>query len=176
MKRYILTLFGDFSEEKIVKEIISMIIPVVDSPNLKFHKFKNSLLVHFASEVYLDELTFFLEGGVDDLYSTFVLAEFNDSVSIRLSPKISEDFLDLNNHNDETSELWVIKDENIELDDGEFYDEFEDGEDFIRFFFDKVKNRVKKPSLDQLLDKISNNGMKSLSSEEVKILKQYSKV
>jgi hypothetical protein len=53
-------------------------------------------------------------------------------------------------------------------------EEQEDDEDFVALLLDEVKRKVKKPSLDQLLEKISKNGMDSLSKFEKETLEYYS--
>jgi hypothetical protein len=56
-------------------------------------------------------------------------------------------------------------------------EEESDDEDFVALLLDKVKKNVKKPTLDQLLDKINNseNGIESLSQFEKDTLESYSK-
>ena len=53
-------------------------------------------------------------------------------------------------------------------------EEQEDDEDFVALLLDEVKRKVKKPSLDQLLEKISKNGIESLSKFEKETLEYYS--
>jgi hypothetical protein len=53
-------------------------------------------------------------------------------------------------------------------------EEQEDDEDFVALLLDEVKRKVKKPSLDQLLEKISKNGINSLSKFEKETLEYYS--
>jgi hypothetical protein len=55
--------------------------------------------------------------------------------------------------------------------------ESEDDDEFVALLLDemKEKNLFKKPSLDQILDKVLNNGMESLSAFEKDTLETYSK-
>jgi hypothetical protein len=66
----------------------------------------------------------------------------------------------------------------LELDLNEIMDELttsEDDEEFAALLLEEVKKRVKKPSLDQLLDKIKETGVDSLTLFEKGVLENYSK-
>jgi hypothetical protein len=58
-----------------------------------------------------------------------------------------------------------------------FEDEFEedDEDDFMALVLNRVKDKVKKPSLDQLLEKVGNKGVESLTPFEKDTLDAYSK-
>ena len=67
---------------------------------------------------------------------------------------------------------------NIDLyDTNVFEDEFdeEDEDDFMALVLNRVKDKVKKPSLDQLLEKVGNKGVESLTPFEKDTLDAYSK-
>ena len=48
-------------------------------------------------------------------------------------------------------------------------------EDFVALLLDKIKKKVKKPSLDNLLEKIQSEGLDSLTPFEKDTLDEYSK-
>jgi hypothetical protein len=54
--------------------------------------------------------------------------------------------------------------------------EDEEDDDFVALLLNQVKEKVKKPSLDYILDKIANKGMDSLSQFEKDTLDLYSKI
>jgi hypothetical protein len=54
------------------------------------------------------------------------------------------------------------------------FDEDED-EEFVALLLDEVKKQLKPPSLDQLLEKIKNKGIESLTPFEKGTLENYSK-
>ena len=51
----------------------------------------------------------------------------------------------------------------------------DDDEEFVALLLEEVKKRVKKPTLDQLLDKIKEVGVDSLTPFEKGVLENYSK-
>jgi hypothetical protein len=59
-----------------------------------------------------------------------------------------------------------------------FEDEFdeEDEDDFMALVLNRVKDKVKKPSLDQLLEKVGSKGVESLTPFEKDTLDAYSKI
>jgi hypothetical protein len=80
--------------------------------------------------------------------------------------------LDLENGSENIEMFIDMKSEKNNL---RFNEEEEDYDDFVALLLDEVKRKVKKPSLDQLLEKISKNGVESLSTYEKETLEYYSK-
>jgi hypothetical protein len=181
MKNYFLTIFGDFRDLKVLEEILSMMLPVIDSPRAKFQRMNNCVLMHFSTEVDQEEVYYFLEGGMNELYSGFVLTQMDDKVMINFPQEVKDHLLDLNT-SDITNEKIIRLDlRQPDFDETKFqefeieYDE-EDDEPFIKSFINHIKpKKIIKPSLNELLDKINSNGMNSLSKDEIKELENYSK-
>jgi hypothetical protein len=48
-------------------------------------------------------------------------------------------------------------------------------EDFVSFLLDEMEDEIKTPTLNEILDKISEKGLSSLSGFEKEILNKYSK-
>jgi len=61
------------------------------------------------------------------------------------------------------------------LDFMEQFEEEEPDEDFMAQFWKDLKEKIKEPSLDQILDKICCDGVNSLTAFEKEILETYSK-
>jgi hypothetical protein len=87
---------------------------------------------------------------------------------------VENHLLDLENKSEDVVIDMNFKDIKNRLEEIE---EESDDEDFVALLLDKVKKNVKKPTLDQLLDKINNseNGIESLSQFEKDTLESYSK-
>ena len=58
----------------------------------------------------------------------------------------------------------------------DFMEDDEEDDDFVALLLNQVKEKVKKPSLDYILDKIAINGMDSLTQFEKDTLDTYSKI
>jgi hypothetical protein len=167
MKKYVLILFKDIMREELPTEIVSLLTPIVDSKFLKFHHNRGSLVLHFESEVDQSELVPFIEGILFGIVSSFILSELNDKMSLRMPKDVLEHLLDLENEGDGTYKIDMNQ---YQID----YDE-ENDEDFIGLLLEDVKKKIKRPTLDQILEKIKTKGINSLSQYEKDTLEEYSK-
>lgn len=167
MKKYLLTVFGQFTDE-VSQDLALTISPVVDSPHLKFQFTPGAIILHFASEVEHMEIHDFLCGVFYGLASTFILTELTDKVSVNMPKKYSDHLFDLETDN-EPSTIMVKSNNNITDND------MEEDDSFVALLLDEIKSKVSKPSLDNILDKIKSKGMDSLTEFEKDTLEEYSK-
>jgi hypothetical protein len=169
MKKYLLTVIGNFENKEICKEVALTLTPIVDSPHLKFQSSQGVLLFHFESEVEQTEMHDYIQGSLFDIVNTFILTELTDNVSVCMPKDVKEHLFDLENDNNEVSI-------NIDLNQNRRnFDEMEEDDDFVALLLNEVRSKVKAPSLDQLLDKIASNGVESLTQFEKDTLDSYSK-
>jgi hypothetical protein len=163
-KKYLLTMLGDVDSE-LCNFIANELTPIVDSPNLKYHYIKGSMLLHFESEVEQDEIHDFIGIITFNLITTYILVELTDKVSVNMPKIYSEHLFDLEkNHRTEE----IISNTLEEVDD-------EDYSENVALLLEEIKSKVKKPSLDFLLEKIKSKGINSLSQFEKDTLNEYSK-
>jgi hypothetical protein len=162
---------GNF-ESEVCNEIAITVSPLVDSPQLKFQSSQTFILMHFASEVDRQEIYEYLHANLFDKVGSFVLSENNDNMSVFMPEDIKSHLFDLEN---ESSDVVI----NIDLKKVREYMDIpepeEDEEDFVALLLDKIKKKVKKPSLDSLLEKIQSEGLNSLTPFEKDTLDEYSK-
>lgn len=163
MKKYFLILLGNFEDDSKTREIIVSLSPIVDSPNLKFNQTSGSLVFYFASEVYQSEIYEYLLALVEDKCNSFFLTENNDNLSVFLPESVKGHLLDLEN---ESLDIEFKMSNKID-------DEFD--EEIMALLLEGLKKSVKKPSLDEILEKILQGGFESLSEFEKETLEQYSK-
>lgn len=168
MRKYLLVLFGEFESEETCKEIALTLTPLVDSAHLKFNHSNGNLIFHFASEVSQEEIYDYVIGSLFDLCSSFILTENTDKLSVYLPKKVKDHLFDLENEGEDIE----MK---ININQIRPFKELESEEDFVALLLDEVKKSIKKPSLDQILEKISTNGVSSLSQFEKDTLDEYSK-
>lgn len=169
MRKFFLIMFGEFGSEELCKEIALSISPIVDSPHLKFNHTNGSIIFHFASEVSQTEIYDYLLASLMDLCSSFILTENTDNMSLYLPTKIEKHLLDLENESDDVE----MK---ININQTRSSEDLQKDEEFVALLLEEVKRNVKKPSLDQILDKITTKGLDSLSQFEKDILDGYSKL
>ena len=163
MKNYFLILLGNFENESETKEIVVSLSPIVDSPTLKFNQTTGSLVFHFASEVSQEEMYDYILVSVSEKCTSFFLTENTDKVSVFLPTSVSEHLLDLDK---ETLDVRWKPSKNLdeELD-----------EEIVALLLEGIKKSRKKPSLDEILEKILLSGVNSLNQYEKEILENYSR-
>lgn len=171
MKKYFLILLGNF-DSTFCSEIAITVSPIVDSPQLKFQSSQTFILMHFASEVDRQEIYEYLHANLFDRVGSFILSENNDNMSVFMPEDIKSHLFDLENASSDV----VI---NIDLKKVRDYMDTpqpeEEDEDFVALLLDKIKKKVKRPSLDSLLEKIQKEGLNSLTPYEKDTLDEYSK-
>ena len=165
MKKYILVIFGDFSSDELAKELALDLTPLVDSPNLKFQRTTGSMLFHFASEVIQDEIVEYLDGILIDRPNHYIMTEYSDNLSVSFPDDVKKHLFDLENNSED---VYI----NMSVGSSTKKELSEDDDEFVALLLEQIKERVKKPNLDTLLDKINSKGIDSLSPFEKEVLKE----
>lgn len=172
MNNYLLTVFGEFETKEMCQNVALSITPIVDSPNLKFQHAKGVLLFHFSSEIPKEEIYEYVKGVLYGVTESFILTTITDDVSVSMPKDIYNHLFDLDSANGEIDMKLDMTRIKNNLD---FMEQEED--DLVALLLEEMRenNVIKKPSLDQILDKVLTNGMESLSSFEKDTLETYSK-
>ena len=167
MNKYILTVLGKIQEEQ-CPDIVLTLGDVIDSEHVKFIYNENSFILCFGSGVEKNNLFCFITDVLFDITETFILSDVTNEMFVSL-PKSMKGFI-----------LDLEKSEEIEFNVGidiieEYYEEEEDSH-LMKLLNKNLKKTDKRPTLDFLLDKISCEGIVSLSETEKKFLDEYSKI
>jgi hypothetical protein len=172
MNKYLLTVFGEFETKEMCQNVALSITPIVDSPNLKFQHSKGVLLFHFSSEIPKEEIYEYVKGVLYGVTESFILTTITDDVSVSMPKDIYNHLFDLDSANGEIDMKLDMTRIKNNLD---FMEQEED--DLVALLLEEMRenNAIKKPSLDQILDKVLTNGMESLSPFEKDTLETYSK-
>jgi hypothetical protein len=163
-KKYLLTILGDFDSE-VCNLIANELTPIVDSPNLKYHYAQGSMLIHFESEVDHIEIHEFIGVITYGIIKIYVLVELTDKVSVNMPKMYSDHLFNLEKNDNEINNEEIDRDNSIE----------EEYHENVALLLEEIKSKVKKPSLDFLLEKIKSKGLSSLSDYERDTLNEYSK-
>lgn len=178
MKDYIAIIFGDFATQQKVYDTMMTIIPVVESDNLKFQYNDLSIICHFENRESQEDIKDFFMAALSDISNMFFLTE-TKHISFSMDQEISQHLMNL----EVTDNINMV----IDMDkirngkDGFLkqdllnipivFDNFdEDDDDEIKL----LQKKSAKPSLDELLEKIHQQGYEKLSTEEIKLLNNYS--
>ena len=172
MNNYLLTIIGEFQTKDMCKSIALSLTPIVDSPSLKFHYGKNVLVFHFSSEVSQVEITDYTQGILFGISDFFILNKMTEDVSVLMPQDVSTHLFDLETVGEDVDTILDMTRIKNNLD---FMEQEED--DLVALLLEEMRenNVIKKPSLDQILDKVLTNGMESLSPFEKDTLETYSK-
>ena len=170
MKKYLLTVIGEFQSQKQLREIALALSPIVDSKMLKYQHMTGVLIIHFASEMEMSDIHEFLEVTSYELYDGFILSEFTDKVSVFMDNDILKHLFDLDHVDENCENIIIDKRGNARIEE-----DMEEDDEFVALLLDELKGKLKQPTIDQLLDKISSQGIESLTLYEKGILDNYSK-
>lgn len=173
MNNYLLTIIGSFESDNVCKDIALSITPIVDSPNLKFQHAEGVLIFHFASEVSQEEIHDYVGSILFGITESFILTEMTDKVSVSMPKDIKEHLFNLESSN---VDIDMKLDMNRVKKNLDFMEEEED-DDFVALLLNQMSDKsiFKRPSLDQILDKMLKGGFESLTQFEKDILDNYSK-
>jgi hypothetical protein len=118
------------------------------------------------------EITDYTQGILFGISDFFILNKMTDDVSVLMPQDVSNHLFDLETVGEDVD---MILDMNRIKNNLDFMDQEEN--DFVALLLDEMseQNYIRKPSLDQILDKVLSNGMGSLSQFEKDILETYSK-
>jgi hypothetical protein len=170
MRKYLLTVFGEFNNKEIIARLGKGMSPIVDSPHLKFQHTKGAMVFHFGSEVSAEEIYDYIVGIFYGMSDSFILTEMTDKTSVYMPDDIKAHLLDLDNDTEEVDIRINIPKMGKSVDDMS-----EMAEDFVSFLLEEMEDEIKTPTLNEILDKISEKGLSSLSGFEKEILNEYSK-
>lgn len=166
MQKYLLVMIGDISTD-VCQHLANELTPIVDSPRLKYQYSKGVVLFYFESDVDQIEIHEFIGIITYGLITTYILIKANDNMSVNM-PKFYSDYLFDLETEEKKNEPEAKQEILIE------YEE-EDYSDNLALILEEIKSKVKKPSLDTLLDKIKLKGIGSLTQFEKDTLEEYSK-
>lgn len=179
---YLLFIFAKHEkQEEFVKIMADEIDMVTCGKEIKYYFGDESVLYAFESIEKFDDLSLFFQTILGCSGVVFFLQPYEpDKMSYWLPTDINKHLFDVDNPNEQKN-----LDNNVDLhkfisgkieNDGHKIAEidfgmFDDEDDDII----KLKNKKRLPTLNELLDKINERGIKSLTNSEIKLLNNYSK-
>jgi len=179
-KRYMLFIFGDFTEmETFIDEISYQLITVVSSEYLKFNYGEFGMVLHFRTKETFEELKEYIDMCLEGQVEQYFLMEATENVDIKMERKLKKDFLNIDgvkkeNKNKEVDVEKLSEEKKKRL--GNMMDFIIPlSEDILEFPMKFKRPESPTPTADQILDKISEKGIESLTEEEKQILDNYGK-
>jgi len=194
-RTYLLFIYGVFNDDERVKGTVSTLLPVLSTKAMKYIWGDYGIVCMFSSKVKFAELSDFVFAHISGESNQYFLTEKTDKLSVYGPDKAMEHLLSSDDfipslEEDSTDE--VITDDFIyeflkkqdfnfseidfsKIQDFKIVEDNEDEEDEdIEKIKKQSKNKVQKPSLDDILEKIQTDGINTLTSQEKKLLDDYS--
>ncbi len=176
---YMLFIFGDFDEqENLATNLSSELLTVVSSPFLKFTYGEYGVVFHFRSKEVFSDLKEYVDMGMSEITEQYFLMEVTKNMDIKMPRKLKKDFLNIDGEEKKketrTGEINVeskLKERKEELKNFTF--EFLMPTDFNQMVQKNEHDYL--PTVDEILDKISEKGIESLTETEKEILDNYGK-
>jgi len=200
-RKYLLFIFSDFKENgSFLKDIPLQFIPISTSKYFKYNFGDYGMVCNFETDLPFDEVREFTQMVLEGLVDQFFIIEHSDNMAAHMPDNLKLNLFDLNSDNRKYDTPDNMSDKQGE-DEGFKIMEFflskkEDGSvdpsDLINFIFSgdeedededsiihkaRMKQKAKdaRPSLDQLLEKIKEKGIKSLTKYENQLLEEYAR-
>ena len=177
---YMLFLYGDFAEsEKITEDITLQIVTITSSEYLKFTYGEYGAAIHFRSKELFSELKEYIDMVFNEITDQYFLVEIKGNYDIKMPRKMKKDFLNIDGivKKEETRNGTINVEEeknrinNIKNFSFEMLLPILDENEFLR----NRKQEIIEPTVDEILDKIAEKGIQSLTESEKNILDNYGK-
>lgn len=183
MKKYLLISYGDFQKDSKVAYLLDTISEITSSDILTYKVVDNSIIINFGTHVEFEKLKEYVSLIFERITDFYFLIQQNDNLVISLPESEKDSFTNLTPEmNDVDIDLLtekVFSDNilfsslemlNASLSYNESEDEDEEEDDTL------IKKSTKKDyTLDEILDKINEKGISSLTKEETEFLNKLSK-
>ena len=175
---YMLFLFGDFSDlESITQELSIQFLPFVTSPYLKYTYGEFGVVFHFRSGETFADLKEYVDMSLNEIVDQYYLMEATKNVDIKMDRKLKKDFLNI----DGETKKEQPKTGTIDV-ESKVRERREELRNFTFEFmlpmdmnFNPKQEPDYLPTVDEILDKISEKGIETLTEKEKEILDNYGK-
>ena len=175
-KKYFLFLIGDFTNQEEfpnqVDEIIDVLRSVMTTTSVKYIHHDNLILLHFQSYDTMEEIDFHLNNSFSDSILSYFLMPKPRKLGLRLDEDLKKHLIDLKNNTFKNLDFTV--NENLNDDFSHVREILYDYKDNFTTEFNENLNERKNYNLDDVLDKINDKGMGSLTKQEEEFLKSLS--
>lgn len=184
---YILFINGDFSLRKEIVDLIATQVSsfIVEDTYVKFMYDESLIIMNFNSHFSFHNLLDHVSVILDRTYPNYFLIESPNNIYGNLSDDMKLNLFDVHNENIDFNFYEKNSDKNSEEDnflfnftnemDTNFFLSEEESNSLLRKIFKDLGNTHNKPTLDELLEKIKDKGIESLTKEEKTTLDEYSK-
>lgn len=170
---YVLFAFGDYTKEDPIIDLIVDFVSQISSNEVKFQYGDSGIIVSFKTIKTSDEIVEFFETNLTKLTAMFFVFPVTDNSIMSMDTEIYDHLFEKTDKKSEGPSFNFVSD----MTD---IPEFQDGDmTYLNKLFDMLLKplEVKKRALtlNELLDKISEKGINSLTNDEKNQLDEYAK-
>lgn len=177
--QYMMFIYGDLTEhDATIDDIAYQFIAVVTSEQLKYTYGENGIVFNFRTNYDFNDLKEYIDMVFSEITEQYFLVEIKGNLDIKMSRKLKKDFLNIDGESKKTENkngAIDVKETKLELPKNI-------EPTTIRMLFpplfgipDMDIQQERKLSVDEILDKINESGMESLTEKEIETLNNYGK-
>jgi len=171
---YLLFAFGDYKENEPHIKLIVDCVSQISKKDVRYQYGDAGIIVNFETSLSTDGISKFFEESITKLTAMFFVFPVNDSMILSMDEDIHSHLF---GETDKKSESKVTNFTINMTDIPTFgdYDMTESVEKLFSLIFKSPQTNDVVLTLDQLLDKINETGIDSLTEKEIQLLNEYSK-
>ena len=186
--QYLLFIFGEFKNNDKIVELIASQISIFTDENsyLKYNYGDYGIVMHFQSHFSFYNLRDHVHVVLEKVVPQYFLMERPKNFYAFMPPELKLNLFDLYEENNNIEQTNVNFKDNMNLIDNflinitssmneDLFSEENMGKMFENIMFKMEKEVKQTPTIDELLDKIKDKGLSSLTDDEKQILDEYSK-
>lgn len=178
---YLLFVFGDFTSDYKVNQVGKSVILASTDETIKYIYGSYHMIIKINTDIPFDEFKKFIyESLKEDKYEYFLMP-MSEKTSAKLPKELADNLFDLEEDNENVNLMLNVPEMEVKQDDEEldriidyftkeldFTFDMEEDEDVDPMLVDNSL-----PSMDDILDKLVENGPDSLTLDERKLLDRY---
>jgi len=178
---YLLFVFGDFTSDYKVNQVGKSVILASTDETIKYIYGSYHMIIKINTDIPFDEFKKFIyESLKEDKYEYFLMP-MSEKTSAKLPKELADNLFDLEEDNENVNLMLNVPEMEVKQDDEEldriidyftkeldFTFDMEEDEDVDPMLVDNTL-----PSMDDILDKLVENGPDSLTLDERKLLDRY---
>ena len=175
---YILFAFGDYKENPQALNTLTEIVSQISTDEIKFQHGDNGVIVTFGTKLDWEQIDDYMKKNVVKLTAMYFVFPIDDDMIYSMEDEIYKHLFG------ETDKLTEKQKYDTYTSDNTGVPEFLGGihihktrsfDDFFKIFYEEVIQDKPVMTLNDLLDKIKEKGIDSLSADQLKQLEIYSK-
>lgn len=182
-KKYMLFVFGEFkTEDDIIKELLAEFAGVIESNYMKFIFSPYSFIAHFSSKLSFEDLKIHTDQVLSFQVEQYFLTEIGTDFAVGMNPDLMEGLFDLDSLNEDKKHITMktILGNMSSNGDNELMQFLKNLPEILNNvinedFMDVLSSQEKVVTLDDVLDKITEEGIENLTEQEKEILENYAR-